>query len=337
MKVAGRFGDDLAPLMIQQHYRNGRWGESEIVPAEALSMAPQMRGLHYGQAVFEGQKAHRSSRGEVRLFRCRDHLERLNFSARRLAIPEIDVDALMRKVETLVSEVVELCPEAPGSLYVRPIIFADELGLLAEPADSYTLLVLISPVGAYLNRDRLVRVRTELDAARAHPGGTGDVKYSGNYAAVFVPKMKARSEGFDEILWLGGEGRRFVEETSSMNVMIVKDGALTTPVAGGTILKGITRDSLMKLALGLGIEVREEATSIEDDWSGVSEIFTSGTAVGVLPIGEVVHRGESIFRSSTVGPICRQLAAAYSSAVTGDGAGEQNWLSHDLRDKKGQS
>lgn len=331
-----RFGDQLAPLMIKQRYRDGAWGPIGIEEVGDLGWKPHVRGIHYGQAVFEGQKAHRGPEG-VALFRPEDHLRRLNRSARRLSIPEIDVEQALEATVELVGRVADLCPEAPGSLYIRPHLIADECGLLAEPASSYLFTVLVSPVDAYLRRDRAVRVRTELEAARAFPGGTGDVKYAGNYAAVYEPKFRARAEGYDEILWLDAREHRYVEETSSMNVMIVKDGVLTTPPAGDTILSGITRDSLLRLAEDSGIEVREEATAVDEDWSGVSEVFTSGTAVGVMPIGEVVHRGEPLFKRDQAGPICQVLGEHYRKTITGRGARSKVWVKKCASERKFKS
>ncbi len=302
------FASRCTPHMLVQRHAGGCWGEPEIESTRALALSPLTQALHFGESVFEGLKAHRQPDGSLALFRPLDHLRRLNRSAERMCIPPIEPEALCRQIVELVRLDGEHAPPPPDSLYVRPVIFADEHCLAPVISASYTLLVLLAPVPAYFSRTGGIRLRTETRYVRAAPGGTGNVKSAGNYAGALLAQREARSAGFDEVLWLDALERRWVEETGSMNLMLVRGGALSTPPLSDTILAGITRDSLLCLARDLGLAAEERRLSTDPvEWEEVSEAFSAGTAAGTAHISEIVHEGRVLFARPEPGPLARRL------------------------------
>ena len=296
-----------AHVLLQRHER-GRWGEARLLESAPLALSPLTQALHYGQSIFEGFKAHRQPDGSLALFRPRDHLLRLNRSAQRLCIPTVDPDELLARIVELVRTDAGEAPAPPESLYVRPIVFADEARLGAGVAASYTLLVMLVPVRALFASTGGIRLRTETRWVRAASGGTGNVKYAGNYAPALLAQNEARAEGFDEVLWLDARERRWVEETSSMNLMLARADALSTPPLTDTILPGMTRDSLLQLARDAGIPAEEHAISTDTaEWRDVSEAFSAGTAAGTAHIREIVHEGRVLFARATPGPLALGL------------------------------
>ncbi len=311
------FGARCTPHMLVQRHLEGGWQRAAIRPFGPLELSPLARCLHYGQSVFEGMKAYRTADGSIALFRPRTHLERLNRSAERLCIPRVDPEALLRSIVELVQLDAAHTPAPPDALYVRPIVFADEAALPPGIAASYLLLVLLAPVGNYFPPEG-IRLRTETRFVRAAPGGTGAAKCAGNYSGSYLAQQQARAAGFDEVLWLDARERRFVEETGSMNLMIVRDGTLTTPPCSDTILEGVTRDSLLALARELEIPSEERRLAVDPaDWRGVTEVFSSGTAAGTTHVREIVHENEVLFRRAEPGPIARRLGAALDEARFG--------------------
>lgn len=319
------FASVALPQMLSSYFDGSSWSEIVVEPFRDLAMSPFARVLHYGQSVFEGMKAVRGIDG-VSVFRAREHLERLNRSADRLCMPSLDVEAVSRAIDELVGRFADAVPEYPGSLYVRPVVHCADEGLAPDPGERYRFLVLLAPIQPLFDSGRLVRLTTCPGRIRSAPGGTGAAKCAGNYAGAMLAKREARSAGFDEVLWLDAVERRFVEETGSMNVMLVKDGCLVTPPAGDTVLPGMTRATLLWLAAQLGIEARVEPVPIDADaWSGVTEVFSSGTAAGTAPIGHVEHEGRVLFESDAQGPICSLLSEAYAATVTGRRPAPSGW------------
>jgi branched-chain amino acid aminotransferase len=312
--------------MLVQRYAAGRWGGAEIAPYAALSLSPLTQCLHYGESIFEGFKAHRQPDGSLALFRPLDHLRRLNRSAERMCIPGIDPAQVLRRIVELVELDAEHAPPPPNALYVRPVIFADEERMLATISATFTLLVILVPVPPLFARPGGVRLRTETHHVRAAAGGTGSAKCCGNYAAALFAQREARRAGFDEVLWLDAHERRWIEETSSMNVMFVRGGALSTPPLSDTILPGITRDSLLALAPSLGIEAEERRISVEDaQWAEVSEAFSAGTGAGTAHIREIVHAGRVLFSRTEPGPVAERLAGALRDIQLGLAPDERGW------------
>ena len=319
--AAGRgrleFGSQFNAHVLKQRYADGAWGPAKIVPFEGFTLSPAANVLHYAQEIFEGFKAYRQPDGSAALFRIDRNLARLNRSAARLCMPAIDERQTLEAIRALIRADFASIPERPGSLYVRPCMIGTEAAIRVKPSATYEFFVLTCVVGDYFGGGdpRGVRLRTETEYVRAAPGGTGTAKCGGNYAASLVAQAQAASEGFDQVVWLDAKERRFVEEMGGMNIMFVLDGVLVTPsLESGTILEGVTRDSLLQLARSMGVRAEERTVSVDDlaaayGTGRMSEAFACGTAAAVTPIREIVHRGEVIYRNegSEPGELTTQL------------------------------
>lgn len=323
------FGEAFTDHMVTMRYAEGAWGPLGLGPFAPLQLSPATLALHYGQSIFEALKAYRLADGTPALFRPDRNAERMDTSARRLAMPTLPTGAFELACALLVGADREWVPGAHGSaLYVRPVMFASEPHLSVRPAREYLFVVIASPVASYFG-DHLdaITVAVETADVRATPGGTGAAKFAGNYAAGFAAHGRAGASGHDQVLWLDSTERRWVEELNAMNVVFVWRRAgrtvVTTPALTGTILDGVTRDSLLQLAADAvpgavaasaadpgagpdatatdtGIdEIREEPTSIEAVRAGLAdgslvEMFACGTAAVVAPIGAVVDGGREL-------------------------------------------
>ena len=290
------FGKIFTDHMATIRYTDERgWHDAKIEPRRPLAVDPATTVLHYAQEIFEGLKAYRLPDGGATLFRPLANARRFRRSAIRLAMPELPEEMFVQSVHALVSTDRDWIPSGDGaSLYLRPFLIADEVFLGVKPSHSYLYCVIACPVGAYFKGGApSVTIWVSETYTRAAPGGTGEAKCGGNYAASLVAQAEATREGCDQVVFLDAVERRYIEELGGMNVFFVfEDGSLQTPPLGGTILPGITRDSLITLARGMGLTVREEAYSIdqwqEDARSGhLREAFACGTAAVVTPIGHV--------------------------------------------------
>jgi len=219
------FGTRTTAHVFVQRYQEGAWGEGRIEPAAPLALAPLTHALHYGASIFEGFKAHRQPDGTLSLFRLYDHLRRLNRSAERLCLPQVDTETLGRAIVELVRTDAQQAPAPPDALYVRPLMFADGAVLGYGTPTSATLVVVLVAVPALFKGSAGVRLRTETRYVRAAPGGTGSAKCAGNYAGALRAQEQAHAEGFDEVLWLDAHERRWLEEAGGMNLMLVRGGA----------------------------------------------------------------------------------------------------------------
>lgn len=308
------FGESFTDHMVTMRYRDGEWGALELGPFGPLELSPATLALHYGQSIFEALKAYALPDGTAALFRPGRNAERMATSARRIALPALPEGAFELACALLVDADRDWVPTADGAaLYVRPFAFASEPHLSVRPATEYLFVVIASPVASYFGAHlRAITVQVEVSDVRATPGGTGAVKFAGNYAAGFAAHGRAGAAGHDQVLWLDATERRWVEELNAMNVMFVweRGGAttITTPPASDTILEGVTRDSLMQLA-----DVHEEPTSIEQIHAGVAdgtlrEVFACGTAAAIAPIGTLVHAGQALrIGSGEPGPVTVDL------------------------------
>lgn len=320
------FGTACASTMLVQHCADGTWTPPELVPYGDLGLSPMTRALHYGQSVFEGMKGFRLPDGRLSVFRMRDHLERLNHSARRMCMPEVDVEALGAGIRELIRAEAASVPDAPGFLYVRPLYFAESSDLHPLPASRYALLVLLSPGEAIYDPDAGLIITTMPDFTRAAAGGTGTAKCAGNYAGALLAREEARRRGFDEVLWLDPREKRFAEETGTMNLMLVRRDRLVTPALTDSILAGITRDTLLQLGREVGIPVEEAPVPVTSSfWSEVSEVFASGTAAGTAHVREVHHRNERLFARTEPGPIARRLGRLLDESHRGERHDPLDW------------
>ncbi len=294
--AAGGFGKYYTDNMVVAEWIEGQgWSDAELKAYGPLSLDPATSVLHYGQEIFEGMKAYTQPDGGVSLFRPTANAERFNRSASRMALPEISVDDFVEAVVALVKQDIKWVPKNVGeSLYIRPFMIATEIGLGVRPSNHATFLVIATPASAYFDPSKAVTVWISTEFVRAAKGGTGAAKTGGNYAGSLLAQKQAAAEGCDQVVWLDAIEHRWVEEMGGMNLYFVKgegkDATIFTPKLTGTLLAGITRDSILTVAQDLGYKVEEGMIST-DDWrdgvaSGeITEIFACGTAAVVSPVG----------------------------------------------------
>ena len=314
------------------------WHDAELVPYGPLMMDPATNFVHYGQSIFEGLKAYRHADGSIVTFRPHMNASRFKRSARRLAMAEVPDELFVGSIEALVRQDQAWVPEgAEKSLYLRPFMFSTEVGLGVRPGNAYEYLLIASPAGAYFPRGvKPVNVWLSDDYVRAAAGGTGEAKCAGNYAASLIAQAEAASHGCDQVVWLDAVERRWIEEMGGMNLYFVMgsgDGArLVTPSLTGTLLPGITRDSLLTIAADLGIRADEERISV-DDWregnaSGeITEVFACGTAAVITPVGQAKSRnGSWQVGTGEPGPVTMKLRQALLDIQTGQSHDKHAWL-----------
>ncbi|MCU0283647.1 MAG: branched-chain amino acid aminotransferase [Candidatus Nanopelagicales bacterium] len=333
------FGRHFTDHMVRADWTAGAgWAEPELVDYAPLTLDPAAIFIHYGQSIFEGLKAYRHGDGALMSFRPEANARRFARSARRMGMAELPEDVFLGAVEALVrADAAWIADDPEKSLYLRPFQFATEVGLGVRPANAYTFLLIGSPAGAYFPRGvQPVSVWLSTEFTRAAPGGTGEAKCSGNYAASLIAQAHAAEQGCDQVVWLDAVERRWVEEMGGMNLVFVHGSGdrarLVTPELTGTLLPGITRDSLLKLARHLGIPAEEGRISIEQWQAGnasgeISEVFACGTAAVVTPVGSV----KSATASWTVGdgqpgPITMRLRHALLELQTGRAEDPFGWV-----------
>lgn len=329
------FGEVFTDHMLNIDYTRERgWHNARIGPYAPISMAPSTMVLHYGQAVFEGLKAYWAGDGRVLLFRPERNMARLNQSARAVCIPEMDEPFLLDCTKRLVSIDRDWVPKAPDtSLYIRPTIIAMDRHLGVRPSNTYRLFIILSPVGAYYPEGfNPVKIWVTDKYVRAVRGGLGAAKTPANYAASLYGAEMARNAGYAQVLWLDAIEHRYVEEVGTMNIMFVIKGHLVTPPLGGSILPGITRDSVITLARTWGIPVAERPIGIDEviarhkDGS-LEEIFGTGTAAVISPVGHLARGGEAFtIRNGTVGPVAQRLYKALTDLQYGRTEDTFGWV-----------
>jgi branched-chain amino acid aminotransferase len=312
----------------------GRWHDATVGPRQPIALDPATAVLHYAQEIFEGLKAYKQADGDIALFRPEANAARFNASARRLAMPELPETVFIESVRQLVSIDRDWIPAAEGSsLYLRPFMFASEAFLGVRPAKQYKYLVIASPAGNYFKSGAPAVSIWVSDYTRAAHGGTGAAKCGGNYAASLVPQAEAIERGHDQVVFLDAAEHKWIEELGGMNLYFVfADGTLVTPALTGTILPGITRDSILALARDEGLTVREERYSL-DQWqtdarSGkLVETFACGTAAVVTPVGKVAGR-EVDFTVGSGGPgqLTQRLKSRLVAIQRGEAPDPHGWV-----------
>lgn len=322
------FGTTFTDHMVVIDYdaEKGGWHKAVIGPRGPISLDPAAAVLHYAQEIFEGMKAYKQPDDSLALFRPEANAQRFNDSARRMAMPELPEDLFLESIRQLLTVDKGWVPTIPGgALYLRPFMFASEAFLGVRPAKQYKYILIASPAGNYFKSGApAVKIWVSRDYVRAAPGGTGAAKTGGNYAASLVPSAQATAHGCDQVVFLDAAERKWIEELGGMNLFFVfDDGSVITPPLG-TILPGITRDSLMQLLREEGLTVREEPYSI-DQWradaeSGrLLEVMACGTAAVVTPVGTVLD-GEEEFTIGSGGP--GQLTSKIRERLVGFQKGE---------------
>lgn len=310
------FGRLFTDHMFIMDYTEGKgWHDARIVPYQNLSLDPSAMVLHYGQAIFEGMKAYHTEDGRILLFRPEKNMERANISNDRLCIPRIDEDFCVEAIKELVKVDADWIPKSPGtSLYIRPFIIATDAHLGVHPAHNYMFIVILSPVGAYYPEGlNPVKIYVEDEYVRAVRGGIGFSKTPGNYAASIKAQDVAEKKGYTQVLWLDGVERKYVEEVGTMNVFFRIGDEVVTPALQGSILAGITRDSVIQVLKHWGVKVTERRISIQElydayDNGTLVEAFGSGTAAVISPIGELIWEDRAITLSGgQIGELSQKL------------------------------
>ena len=335
--AAGGFGKYYTDNMVIAEWSEASgWGDAELRAYGPISMDPATSVLHYGQEIFEGLKAYCQPDGGVSLFRPEANADRFRKSAIRLALPELPIEDFVATVEALVRQDIKWVPQNVGeSLYIRPFMIATEVGLGVRPSNHATYLVITTPASAYFNPNKAVTVWISTEYVRAAPGGTGEAKTGGNYAGSLLAQKQAAAEGCDQVVWLDATERKWVEEMGGMNLYFVKgkgsDATIFTPRLTGTLLAGITRDSILTVAKDLGYKVEEGMIST-DEWrdgiaSGeISEIFACGTAAVVSPVGAAKSaQGTWVTGDGNPGPITMQIRETLLGIQHGTVADKHGW------------
>jgi branched-chain amino acid aminotransferase len=329
------FGRHFTDRMLLVEWRAGQgWCDARIKPYEPFTLDPACMVFHYAQEIFEGLKAYKWADGRVALFRPDMNAHRFNQSADRLCMPAVPEELFLNGIEQLVALEKDWIPTAPGtSLYIRPAMIAVEPVLGVKPSNHYYFYVILSPVGAYYASGfSPVSIMVEDHFVRAVPGGTGEAKTGGNYASSLKAGLDAKKKGFDQVLWLDGRERRYIDEVGAMNMFFVYGRTIVTAPLTGSILPGVTRDSVLKLAPTLGYEIEERPIDIHELMADirngkVTEAFGSGTAAVITPVGRLSYKNETLQLSGgAVGDITRNLYDTLSGIQTGTVADTFGWI-----------
>ena len=294
------FGHIFTDHMFVMNYTEGMgWHDARIVPFDNISLSPASMVFHYGQEMFEGLKAYKGEDGTVYLFRPDMNAKRANASNNRLCIPEIPEEDFVQAVKAVVDVDRDWIPEEAGtSLYIRPFVIATDNFLGVAPSKTYLFMVILSPSGAYYASGLApVGIWIEDEYVRAVKGGIGYAKTGGNYAASLAAQVKAHDGGYSQVLWLDGVERKYIEEVGAMNIVFKNSGKIVTPALNGSILPGITRNSVLKLCRDWGYEVEERKISVDELVEAahngtLEEVFGTGTAAVVSPVGKLRYKDE---------------------------------------------
>ncbi len=327
------FGTVFTDHMFVMDYADGKWGNPWIKPFQNLSISPAALVLHYGQGIFEGLKGYR--RGErVLLFRPGKNFERLNSSAERMVMPAIDPDFALESLKKLLLIERDWIPEVKGtSLYIRPTMIGTQSKLGVKPSDEYLYYVILSPVGPYFREGfNPVNIMVADRHVRAAEGGVGEAKTMGNYAAGLRAGSDATAIGYSQVLWLDAHERKYFEEVGTMNIFVKFDDELATPPLSGTILPGITRDSVLTIARDWGVDVVERRITIDEVIEGLrtgktEEVFGCGTAAIIAPVGSLYYK-ETAFsiRDGGIGPLTQKLYDELTGIQCGEREDKYNWV-----------
>ena len=293
------FGKVFADHMFLADYKDGEWNNLRVIPYGYLPMSPATPAIHYGQSIFEGMKAFSGPQNEALIFRPLANWKRLNESADRMCMPQLPEEIFMDGILSLLELDRKWIPDLPGSsLYIRPFMFSADEYIGIRPSQNFTFMVINCPVGPYYATP--VKVKIETHYSRAIEGGTGYAKAGGNYGGALYPSKLALDQGYHQLIWTDGKTHQYIEESGTMNVMFVIDDTLVTPELGDTILRGITRDSVLTLARHWGMKVEERKLSVNELVEGlksgrVKEAFGAGTAATIAHIELIGHEGQDYY------------------------------------------
>ncbi|MDE5618215.1 MAG: branched-chain amino acid aminotransferase, partial [Clostridia bacterium] len=323
--------------MLVMEYETGAWGEPEIMPYSAFSIAPATNVLHYGQGIFEGAKAYKNKEGKITIFRIDENFKRMNNSASRMCMPNFDVAPVKKALFELIKLEEEWIPTGEGqALYIRPTMISDEEVLGVHASKRYKLFILLSPVGFYYaNGMQPTKILVEENYVRAAIGGTGEAKCMGNYAASLIGAEKAEAAGYDQCLWLDAKEHKYAEEVGSMNIFFVIDKEIVTPALVGSILPGITRKSCLEVLRKYGYKdykVSERRISMDElacayESGKLTESFGTGTAAVISPVGVIGYKGKDMLISGgKMGEVTAYLYDTITSIQRGNTADEFGWV-----------
>ncbi len=328
------FGKYFTDHMFEMDYIPGEgWSNPTIKPYGPICIEPSAMVLHYGQSVFEGLKAYLSEKNEIVLFRPYNNIKRLNKSNRRLSIPELDEEFVIRALIELLKVDKDWIPSGEGtSLYIRPFVFATDESVGVRSSESYKFMIILSPVGAYFPEGfNPVKIYVEKDFVRAVRGGIGEAKTAGNYAASIKAQALAKEKGFSQVLWLDGIEQKYIEEVGTMNVFFKINNEVITPELNGSILEGITRGSVIQLLKDSGYRITERRISIEEIINSqnngeLEEVFGTGTAAVISPVGEIWFKDiKMTIQDGQVGNVSKKLYDMLTQIQTGKMKDEYNW------------
>jgi len=329
------FGTHFTDHMFNMDYTSDLgWHNPRIEPYAPFVLDPATMVLHYGQGIFEGMKAYHAGQDGIQLFRPRDNFNRLNYSARKLCMPEIDVDLALKALKALLGVEKQWVPKAAGtSLYIRPTMIATDPFLGVRASYTYRFFIILSPVGAYYAEGfNPIKILVTREHVRAVRGGVGDTKTMGNYAASLLAGKKAAEAGYTQVLWLDGVEQKYVEEVGSMNIFFVINNELITPELSGSILPGITRNSVLQLARQWGMTVSERKLTIDEVLEAhqtgmLTEVFGSGTAAVISPVGELKYENHVLsIGDGKVGPMAQKFFDAITDIQYGRAEDALGWI-----------
>lgn len=329
------FGHIFTDHMFVMNYDTGQgWHDARIVPYQNISLSPAAMCLHYGQEVFEGLKAYRTADGKIQLFRPEENFKRLNQSNKRMIIPEINEDDCLGALMKLLELEKDWVPHSDGAaLYIRPFIFATDPYVGVRPADHYMFMIILSPSGAYYSTGlNPVKIYVENNYVRAVRGGTGFVKTAANYAISLAGQDEAHKQNYEQVLWLDGVERKYIEEVGSMNIFFVIDGEVITPELTGSVLPGITRKSAIEVCRSKGYKVTERKITIQEvaeayDSGKLNEVFGTGTAAVISPVGHLKW-GDKIMEinGNKIGKVSQMLYDTMTGIQWGKIKDEFGWI-----------
>lgn len=322
-------GKTFTDHMFVCDYEDGKWVNPRIEPLQPIPTHPAAMALHYGQAIFEGMKAYLDPNGVPMLFRPEKNAKRINESADRMGMPAFPVDLFIEGLKQYVAVEKNWIPPQEGSaLYLRPFMYADEAFIGMRAATHYKFIIMASPSGPLYNKR--IKLWAEKQYIRAAHGGTGEAKAAGNYAAAIRPTEIAKSKGYDQVLWLDAAEHQYIQEVGTMNIFFRINDGFITPKLDGSVLKGITRDSVIQLLRHLGYQVTERLISLEEikkasQEGNLKEAFGTGTAVGIAFIEEIGSDAGNIFVSSE-SPVAEKINKVLNQIKTGQVNDDFNWM-----------
>ena len=328
------FGTIFTDHMFEMDYEEGKgWINPRVVPYHALELEPSAMVFHYGQEMFEGLKAYKAEDGRILLFRPDKNADRANNSNKRLCIPEIPKEDFIQAIKAVVKVDEAWIPTKPGtSLYIRPFVIATDPFLGVRPSNTYKFMVILSPVGAYYAEGiNPVKIWIEDEYVRAVRGGIGEAKTGGNYAASLSAQVKAHDEGYSQVLWLDGVERKYIEEVGAMNIVFKINGTVVTPMLNGSILPGVTRDSVIELCKEWGVPVEERRISVDEileaaRTGAMEEAFGTGTAAVISPVGALRYENEVMeINGGKIGPLSQRIYDTITGIQLGKMEGPKGW------------